>query len=387
MPKIKLTQLAVDKVKPPTTRRIEYFDTQLPGFALRVTPQGHKSWTCFARMSGRLRRFTFRFALYPRVDDARERARELLRMIDRGEDPRAIKVAAMTVEQLIQRFIAEYSRPKNKSWELVEATLRRHLLPRWSKCAVDDIKRADVRQVLEAVAKVSPIGSNRLLSMLRRMFGWSVEHDLIEVSPVVGVRPLTAEVSRDRVLSDAELVTVWRAAEQCGIGGSFIKMLMLTAQRRDEVVNMRWADIEAGVWTLRAEATKGGRSHQVPLSAGALDILDAMPHRGAYVFSARGHRPLSNYSKLKKQLEAQFDQDIGDWRFHDLRRSAATGLASLGVDVQTIGRVLGHSERGVTAQVYVRHSYLESKRQALHLWSQHIHTTLSPVVVNLHAAD
>ena len=325
MPKIKLTQLAVDK-KAPSSRRVEYFDTQLPGFALRVTVKGHKSWTCFARMSGRLRRFTFSFALYPRVDEARSRARELLRMIDRGEDPRAIKVAAMTVPQLIQKFVGEYARPRNKSWQLVEANFaRRHLLPRWAKRSVTDIQRADVRSLLQDVAKLSPVGSNRLLSALRRMFGWAVEQDLLAISPVLGVRPLTQEVSRDRVLSDSELITIWRAAENCGVGGRFIQMLVLTGQRRDEVATMKWADITDGVWTLPSTQSKNKLSHQVPLSPMAMGILDALPQRGPYIFSTLGHRPINGYSKLKRQLESQFDQPIANFRFHDFECSARIG--------------------------------------------------------------
>jgi integrase len=181
------------------------------------------------------------------------------------------------------------------------------------------------------------------------------------------------------VLTDDELVAVWTAADTMGgVSGGFLKALILTGQRRDEVSSMRWADLDltARVWTSPRQATKGDRSHEVPLSPLAIQVLTALPRTGTYVFSStRGERPISGYSKIKARAD-QF-AGIDGWRIHDLRRTAGTGMARAGIAVSTISRVLNHREGGVT-RIYNRYSYLDEKRHALETWARKVESLIKP---------
>ena len=255
-----------------------------------------------------------------------------------------------------------------------------HVLPRWGKREAASITRRDVLDLMDALVDGGlPIGANRVLAAVRKMFGWAVERDILPTSPVVNVRAPGKETERDRVLTDEELKKVWEAAERKGgVSGAFLKTLILTAQRRDEVSSMRWADLdlEARVWTLPREATKGDRSHEVPLSPAVIEVLTALPRTGAYVFSStRGERPISGYSKIKVAADklAGFD----DWRLHDLRRTAGTGMARGGIATSTISRVLNHKEGGVT-KIYNRYGYLDEKRHALETWARKVESLVRP---------
>jgi integrase len=230
----------------------------------------------------------------------------------------------------------------------------------------------------------NPIAANRVLAAVRKMFGWAVERDILTASPVVNVKAPGREIERERVLTDDELIAVWTAADTMGsASGSFLKTLILTGQRRDEVSSMRWADLDLTVriWTLPRQATKGDRSHEVPLSPLAIEVLTALPRTGTYVFSStRGERPISGYSKIKARAEklAGFD----DWRIHDLRRTAGTGMARAGTAVSTISRVLNHKEGGVT-KIYNRYSYLDEKRHALETWARKVGSLVRPGADNV----
>jgi integrase len=391
MPTMKLTQIAVDKLSPPKTGRLELFDTHLPGFGLRIADTGHKAWVVFYRVSGRQRRYTIgTLATHPKVDLARERAREILRDVERGIDPAEAKAAPAvrqvdTVEMLAAQFITRYAKPKNRSWQGTERLLALHVLPRWGKREAASITRRDVLDLMDALVDGGlPIGANRVLAAVRKMFGWAVERDILPTSPVVNVRAPGKETERDRVLTDEELKKVWEAAaRKGGVSGAFLKTLILTAQRRDEVSSMRWADLdlETRVWTLPREATKGDRSHEVPLSPAVIEVLSALPRTGAYVFSStRGERPISGYSKIKVAADklAGFD----DWRLHDLRRTAGTGMARGGIATSTISRVLNHKEGGVT-KIYNRYGYLDEKRHALETWARKVESLVKPGPTNV----
>ncbi len=390
MPTMKLTQIAVDRLSPPKTGRLEFFDTHLPGFGLRIADTGHKAWVVFYRIEGRQRRYTIgTLAAYPKVDLARERAREILRDVERGIDPAEAKAAparkADTVESLAALFITRYAKPKNRSWQGTERLLALHVLPRWGKREAASITRRDVLDLMDALVDGGlPIGANRVLAAVRKMFGWAVERDILPTSPVVNVRAPGRETERDRVLTDEELKKVWEGAERKGgVSGAFLKTLILTAQRRDEVSAMRWADLDldARVWTLPREATKGDRSHEVPLSPAVIEALTTLPCTGAYVFSStRGERPISGYSKIKEAVDklAGFD----DWRLHDLRRTAGTGMARGGIVTSTISRVLNHKEGGVT-KIYNRYSYLNEKRHALETWARKVESLVKPGPTNI----
>jgi hypothetical protein len=206
MPTIKLTQAAVDRLAIPKTGRVEFFDSHLGGFGLRVADSGRKTWQVFYRIGGKQRRFTIgTIQTYPKVDQARERAREILREVGRGIDPAMEKTATPvrapdTVEMLVAQFIERYAKPKNRSWQETERTLRRHVIPRWGSRSADSISRRDVLELLDdMVDQGNPIAANPVLAMVRKMFGWAVERDIVPASPAIGVKAPGRETERDRV--------------------------------------------------------------------------------------------------------------------------------------------------------------------------------------------
>jgi len=386
MARIRLTQAAVEKVRPPADGRIELFDTHLPGFGLRVSAGGHKAWVLFYRVGKRQRRYTVgTFAALPKVEDARERARELLRDVARGIDPADATAAEpppppVTVRALAADFIERHAKPRNRTWRGTERILALHVLPTWGERAVGGITRRDVRDLLDRLADQGhPVVANRVLAAVRKMFNWAVEREALPAAPTAGVKAPGKETQRERVLDDAELRAVWRAAEGVGgVAGAFVRLLILTGQRRDEVARMRWVDLDLDkrVWTLPREMTKADRTHEVPLAPLAVEVLGTLPRSGDYAISTTGgRRPISGYSKVKarvdKLVEADQGEPISGWRFHDLRRTAGTGLARLGIPTSTISRVLNHKEGGVT-RIYNRYGYLEEKRHALEAWARHV---------------
>jgi integrase len=399
MPTMRLTQLAVDRIGSPPAGRSEHFDTVLPSFYLRVAASGYKSWGVFYRVQGRQRRYTIgTLAQYPRVEDARSRARDVLQDVARGLDPGKAKAEANkapapeqeqdTVRKIAKQFIERYAKPKNRSWKEQERTLHNHIVSRWGNRDIASITRREVLELLDSLMdRNMPIAANRVLATGRKMWNWAGEREIIPTNPFQGVKAPGKEIERERVLADEELVRAWSAADEIGgVAGGFVKMLILTGQRRDEVAGMRWNDLnpDLRVWTIPKEETKGDRTHEVPLSPLAVEVLTALPrYAGNYVFSTTGgEKPISGYSKIKacvdKKISKQSDI-VAAWRLHDLRRTAGTSMASLGIPVSTISRVLNHKEGGVT-KIYNRYGYMPEKRIALEAWAQKIKNLIHPAL-------
>jgi integrase len=379
MPTMKLTQLAADRIGAPTAGRLEYFDTVLPAFALRVAASGHKSWVVFYRVRRRLRRYTIgTVAQYPKVEEARSLARDILREAERGIDPAEAKAAAKkpaapapepdTVRKIAELFIERYAKAKNRSWKDQERVLNNHIVSRWGDRDIASVIRRDARELLDSLMdKDMPIAANRVLATGRKMWNWAMEREIVSVNPFQGVKAPGKEIERERVLDDQELSLIWRAAGEIGgVAGAFVKLLILLGQRRDETAGMRWDDLDLDnrVWTIPQAETKGDRTHEVPLPPPAVGILTSLPQfAGPFVFSTTaGQKPISGYSKIKDRIDKLVS--IEDWRFHDLRRTAGTGMASLGIAVSTISRVLNHKEGGIT-RIYNRYGYMPEKRIAL----------------------
>jgi integrase len=250
--------------------------------------------------------------------------------------------------------------------------------------------------------------ANRALAALRVFFTWVVGRGLLDTSPVSNIPRPAAENPRDRVLSDNEILAFWKGCE--GLGwpfGSLFRLLLLTAQRRDEVGSITWLEVnlDGGLWTLPRERAKNDRAHEVQLSPLALDILTAAPRIAGsqFVFTTTGERPASGFSKAKKRLDrqmaklcseelaqrsAQIDEvlkDVPAWTLHNLRRTAATGMARLNIAPHVVDRILNHVSgtiRGVAA-VYNRHAYLEERKAALDAWGRYVENLVRPAPTNV----
>jgi integrase len=409
----RITTALVEKVKP-IGARYEVWDDLVPGFGLRVGEKGAKSYVLMYRVKGdrRQRRATLGRAGIEDLAEMREKAREYLKVAGRGKDPLQAEADAkaerkVTFGELAEQYIERWAKPRKRTWAEDEATLARDVLPKWKHRTAAEITRRDVLALLEAKARVAPVRVNRTLALLRKLYGWAVDVDIVPASPVTGIKALGKESQRDRVLSDAELAAFWRATGAMPWPwGSYFRTLSLTAQRRDEVASMRWADVDLGatLWRLPAASTKAARAHDVPLAPAVVDILGEAPRfsatkdtpkAGTYVFtSGDGTRPISGYSKAKARLDelmlaelrkaaeekakatGQEPREVAlePWRLHDLRRSAASAMARMGTGPHILGAVLNHSAgstQGVTA-IYNRHRYGDEKCAALAAWATYL---------------
>jgi integrase len=397
-----LTARTIETINPGRQRR-EIPDRHMPGLYLVLQPSGAKSWAVRYRSHGRPRKHTI--GSYPAIDlkSARELASKALRAVAEGRDPGREKAQERTarpdtIEAVAAQFVERHCKRANRfrTAEETERLLRLHVLPRWRGRLARDITRRDVLDLLDRVVDSGkPIAANRVFSATRKMFNWAVARDIIAASPCTGVKPPTAERSRDRILADPELQNVWQAAEK--LGGPFgvlVRLLILTGQRRGEVAGMKWPEIDfdARLWTLPPERVKNNEKHEVPLSESAITIMAAMPRVGdRFVLTSNGEAPSSGYSKGKRRLDALLPAEMPPWRLHDLRRTAASGMARLGINLPVIEKVLNHSSgsfAGIVG-VYQRHSFADEKRRALDAWGAFVADLASDrprrKVLHLHA--
>lgn len=258
------------------------------------------------------------------------------------------------------------------------------VLPVWGDRPLADIQRSDVRKLLEGKA-AAPIAANRLLALIRRFFSWAVSQDLLDESPAKGVERPHPENQRERVLNDDELKAVWNAAGGMGHPfGPITQLLLLTAQRRDEIVSMRWSEIDfdAKEFVIPGARTKNGNENRVPLCDMAMDIVQAQPKIDGsdYVFPSSRQpvfKPASGLARAKRDLDTA--SGVSGWRYHDLRRTAASGMASKQVPPHVVEKILNHQggTLGGVAGIYNRFGYEPEKRHALDVWAAHVSSVVT----------
>jgi integrase len=380
----KLTDLTIGKLKAAPGERLRRRDGLIPGLEIRVTDRGVKTWRLLYRYHGRQRPLTIGRWPIVNVSNARAIAKSELLKIAQGIDPAAKKVAERngdTFEAVAAEFVAKYAKVHHRRWHDTEQTIKTKLLPRWGARPVASIARRDVLDVLDAeMALGRDRTANLLLALVRKIFNWAVERGIVEASPAAGIRAPGREVARDRVLDDDELARVWNAADSMGWPwAGVVQLLIVTAQRRDEVREARWSeiDIERRLWTIPRERVKLDRAHDVPLSDLALGIIDSLPRVGntGLVFPAAragSRNAISGLSQLKRKLDQL--SGVGGWRLHDLRRTAASSMARLGHPPHVLAKVLNHAPagtQGITA-LYNRYHYGDEQRAALEAWARHL---------------
>jgi integrase len=372
-----LTDASVQRIKPPAAGQLEIFDLGYPGLALRIGHGGAKTFEVFYRVGGKLRRETL--GRWPAITlaDARMAWRKTREAIAKGEDPSrrdGAKAPAMAFEFVVEEWLKrDQSKNKASSQYQVHRSLEVDLLPAWRGKCVDEITKRDIHDLLDAIAdRGAPIMARRVQAYVRRFFRWCIERDILKTDPTAGMPRVGNGKSRERVLSDEELAKVWGATE--GPFGAVTRLLILTGARREEITQLRWSEIDGDVVKLEGDRTKTGAPHIIPLSTPAQALLNRLPRIGGsdFVFTTSGRKPISGWSRPKIELDAR--AAVTDWRIHDLRRTVATGMQKLGITLQTVEAVLGHTSgsRGGIVGVYQRHDYAAEKRAALEAWGAHV---------------
>ncbi len=382
--KTALTDLAIRTATPEPGRQYNLWDDRVAGFGLRISPGGTK--TFFLQYRYKRHERTASLGKYPTLTlaQARDRAQVILGQVKQGVDPKysdPVLSRKPTFGSVLEDFIEKYVKVKNKpsTQREHERLLRKEFLPRWQHREITDIKKLDVLAILDDILVNSgPGAANHAYANINKLFNWALQRDIIPYSPCHGLSKPADTKECDNVLSHQELAGVWHASLSIGYPfGSIAQLLMLTGQRRSEVTQMRWQDIDFDetYWLIPREFTKNNRPHLVPLVPTALELLAHVPRiNEIYLFPSRRTptRCFSGFSKSKSRLDALAKVD--GWTLHDLRRTVSTNMARLGVLQEFIDRTLNQITGSSTkvSRVYNRYDYLNEKTDALTRWTNYL---------------
>jgi len=378
--KAALTAAYVEAVKAEGGVQVDIYDTRTRGFLLRVSAAGVKTWCAFYRYNRRNRRLTI--GRYPELSlaDARKLAHKHLRDVAHGADPAGEKAETRTADtfgELAHDYMEKHAKKKKRTWKEDQRILDKDLLPAWKNRRVQDIERRDVKDLLDSITdRGAPIAANRTLALISTIFNYGVEEGVVQVNPAYRLRHPGEEHERDRVLRDHEIKVLWTVLEEEPFTvAAVFKLGLLLAQRRGEVLGMAWSELnlEAGWWELPAERVKNATAHRVPLVGEALSLLQQLQARrkddSPWVFPGPRRGPIANPQKWIARVREKCG--FG-WRYHDLRRTAISGFASLRVPRLVVSKIANHKERGMTGRVYDRYDYGREKKSALLKWDRHL---------------
>jgi integrase len=355
----KLTQRVVDAAKPAKSGQIFIRDSELSGFALRITESGAKSFIWESRIRGRARRITI--GAYPALSVllARNKAIKIRAAIAEGRDPSLEREAQRRepiLGDLADAYMERHAKPRKRSWKR-DAQMIEGYLSKWKNRRLSDIGQDDVARLHDSLGKENGrYAANRTLALLRTMFNVARDWRLfLGPNPTEGIK-MFREEKRERFLSPAELRRVNDAlAEEPNVfWRAYFPLSLLLGTRRSELLSARWTDIDLEQCIWRLPMTKAGRSHLLPLPGPAVDILSSLPNRGKseWVFpgvGATGHlaEPKKAWQRIRERA------GVPDVRIHDLRRTLGSWLSGQGYNLQLIGKALNHASVSTT-QIYAR---------------------------------
>jgi integrase len=422
MPTIDFTVEGLKKLSAPPGERIEYRSRRHAGLTLRVSgptakyPAGRKIFSTVYRFGAEQQRDTYH-PPYPELNltEAIKYWRRTIAAVETGTNPAAVKRERRLGKpkkqlQTVATALAEYTREKSDQWSNnhrigVMHDFDAYILPKLGRYPLTSITRDDVRELLqEIIDSGKGRTTNHVQTTLTTFFNWTVdEAQYLTASPLQGLKRKFRETARDNTLTDDGLTAVLAGARRLPYPyGPYVQALIGTGQRRTEIAKMRASNISGGVLTIPGADTKNRKAHRVPLPPFVLAVLDdarreveenirrhctetgrPIPEVAPgfdYIFGGRYKGSFTAFSLCKRMLDAAieaFSVETGlpvpeDWRFHDLRRTCGSVLARLGVPSATIGRLMNHMEKGITAKVYITHSYEREIGDALKLWSDHL---------------
>lgn len=377
----------------PKAQRYERWEDGRTGFGVRVAPSGRKTFVYMFWRDNRARRMTLGIYGQVTLAEAHVKHAEAKKALTEGRDPAAETVQhrkadreAESVADLVELYLSKWARPRKRSAAEDERILCKEVIPAWGKRKARDVTRRDIIALLDGIVdRGAPIQANRTLACVRRMFSWAIERDLLDASPCIRIKAPAPENRRDRSLGDDEIATFWHGLENARMSETIrlaLKLQLVTAQRKGEIINAEWDEFDRdnAVWTIPASRAKNNEQHLVPLSPLALGVLDAIEASApgsAHLFpSPRGDHPLIGSSvdhALRNNLERIGVNGVTP---HDLRRTAATKMAGLGVDRLVLSKVLNHIDRTVTGRYDTFH-YADEKRAALERWGRRLEDIVS----------
>ncbi len=421
MPKMKLTDANVKSAKALPTKKsgtvvaTEYADTVVNGLALRVSPQGAKSWTYRYRVNGKQKRLSMGKTDSVSLAEARNRAKSEIGKVASGADPvkdkQLTKIAnaestdLRTIEQVGRFYFDECAsgrhrpnaKPKKQSTlELETYYFDKDICPAVGNLEMRDLQKAHIQKFINGLGKSA---SQRCRVILHSLYTFAQRNEIVETNPVQFVT-VTGINARERVVNDDELRTIWQALTppieiegasiSLGVAHA-IQLSLVTLQRRGEIAGMQLSEIDQDkrIWTIPAPRTKNGRTHVVPLSALAMEIIDEAlaldSKKGEFVFPSPKTKgqPINPKAITRAFGRLRRAISLEDIRPHDLRRTGATNLTgeTLGFTRFTVSKVLNHtSDTGGAATVtgvYDRNEYLAEKRRALNAWAERLQEIVS----------
>jgi integrase len=387
---IKLTQRAINDLTLPAGKRdVIYFDDNLHGFGVRLREGGGRMYVVQYKIGAQQRRVTIGSTALLKLEQARATAVEVLAKVKLGGDPAGEKAEAQarageTFVAVARRYLLrQKARLRPRSYVSTERYLLIYSQPLHNLAVARIDRRTIAARLSEIATGTGPATADCARAALSAFFSWAMKEGLTESNPVIGTNTHRTIKNRDRVLSEAELVEVWRAAGSDAYG-TIIKLLICTGQRRNEIGSLMWreADFDARLIKLPAARVKNHRAHDVPLTEPAMELLQAMPRgQDAFIFGtssigfcAYNDSKIALDQRIAAARQAAGLEPMQPWVVHDVRRSCATHMAEIGIQPHIIEAVLNHvsGHKAGVAGVYNKAAYEKEKRVALAMWAEHI---------------
>jgi len=379
MPRAKLTDPLLRSLRAnPPKKRQDLFDTAETGLVARVSPKGTIAFLVRYRLWDEQRRHPV--GHYPDVTlrKARLEAKRVVGMAAVGEDPREERASRDSAfSSVAKRYLEKWARPNKKTWREDERIIERELVPVWKRRPVSEIRRRDIRRVLERIIeRGSPVMANRTQALIHRIFEYAIEEELLELSPAAGMKRLHKERPSEKSLSDDELRRVYRACEADGTSGArALQVLALTGQRSREVTSARDEErTDQEWWEIPASRTKNGRAHLVylaPETQRVLNLVQREPNNPHWFPGKKPGTPIhwlaKTYQRISRSAGVEFTPK-------DLRATFTTGLSKLRIPQEVKAACLNHTPTDVTSRHYDKWHYSPEKKQAFKAWAAELLT-------------